>query len=97
MLCHAIIAWCRLYDVAIVDIFRLQCVVSSSRMVHCRLEYESSLTMIRKVGKINGIARDMLQQRRNMASLVRQDKTKYNRKKDKDNANKNNTDEERKD
>ena len=53
--------------------------------------------MIRKVGKINGIARDMLQQRRNMASLVRQDKTKYNRKKDKDNANKNNTDEERKD
>ena len=53
--------------------------------------------MIRKIGKINSIARDMLQQRRSMASLVKQDKTKYNRKKDKDNASKDNTDEERKD
>jgi|TARA_R100001480_G_scaffold153906_1_gene157846 hypothetical protein len=53
--------------------------------------------MIRRVGKINGIARDMLQQRRSMASLVRQDKTKYNRKKEKDNANKDRSNEERKD
>ncbi len=95
MLCHAITAWCRLYDMAIVDIFRLQCVVSSSRMVHCRLEYESSLTMRIKPNIVNPVARAMALSRRRSQAVP--DKTKYNRKKDKDNANKDNTNEERKD
>jgi len=79
-----------------VDIFRLQCVVSSSRMVHCRLEYESSLTMRIKPNIVNPVARAMATANRNRAN-AHVDKTKYNRKKDKDNANKSNTDEERKD
>jgi len=39
LLCHAITAWCRLHDVAIVDIFWLQCVVFSDRLVHSSMEY----------------------------------------------------------
>ena len=42
--------------------------------------------MIRRVGTVNPVARDMLQRRR--AAQVVPDKTKYNRKKEKDNANK---------
>jgi len=51
--------------------------------------------MIRRVGTINPVAKNMLQRRR--ATQLVPDKTKYNRKKDKDNANKSNTNEERKD
>jgi len=42
--------------------------------------------MIRKVGSVNPVAKTMLQRRR--AAQVVQDKTKYNRKKEKDRANK---------
>lgn len=42
--------------------------------------------MIRRVGTVNPVARNMLQRRR--AAQVVPDKTKYNRKKEKDNANK---------
>lgn len=42
--------------------------------------------MIRKTGTVNPVAKTMLQRRR--AAQVVPDKTKYNRKKDKDNANK---------
>ena len=44
---------------------------------------------------VNPVARAMALSRRRSQAVP--DKTKYNRKKDKDNANKNNTDEERKD
>ena len=42
--------------------------------------------MLRKVGSVNPVAKTMLQRRR--AAQVVPDKTKYNRKKEKDNANK---------
>ena len=42
--------------------------------------------MTRKVGTVNPVAKTMLQRRR--AAQVVQDKTKYNRKKEKDRANK---------
>jgi len=47
--------------------------------------------MIRKTGTVNPVAKTMLQRRR--AAQVVPDKTKYNRKKDKDNANKSGKDE----
>lgn len=48
--------------------------------------------MIRRSGTVNPIAKAMLQRRR--AAQVVPDKTKYNRKKDKDNANKSGSNEE---
>jgi hypothetical protein len=42
--------------------------------------------MLRKVGSVNPVAKTMLQRRR--AAQVVPDKTKYNRKKEKDNASK---------
>ena len=47
--------------------------------------------MIRRVGTVNPVAKTMLQRRR--SAHVVPDKTKYNRKKDKDNANKSGKDE----
>lgn len=42
--------------------------------------------MVRRVGTVNPVAKSMLQRRR--SAQVVQDKTKYNRKKDRNNANK---------
>lgn len=52
--------------------------------------------MIKRSGRVNPIARALLQTDRRRSQVV-PDKTKYNRKKDKDNANKNYTDEKSKD
>jgi hypothetical protein len=52
--------------------------------------------MIKRSGRVNPIAKALLQTDRRRSQVV-PDKTKYNRKKDKDNANQNYTDEKHKD
>jgi len=52
--------------------------------------------MMKRSGRVNPIARALLQTDRRRSQVV-PDKTKYNRKKDKDNANQNHTDEKSKD
>ena len=52
--------------------------------------------MIKRSGRVNPIARALLQTDRRRSQVV-PDKTKYNRKKDKDNANQNHTNEKHKD
>ena len=85
MLCHAITAWCGLYDVAIVDIFRLQCVVFSGRVVHSSMEYGAKQMTIRITKIHNPVA--AYNRRRPIVERPSKGKGSHNnRQKDEDNA-----------
>ena len=88
MLCHAITARCRLYDMAIVDIFRLLCVVFSGRLVHSSMEYGAKQMTIRITKVHNPVA--AYNRRRPIVEKPRKGKGSYNRKEDDRNASKDN-------
>ncbi len=73
---------------AIVDIFRLQCVVFSGRLVHSRMEYGAKQMTIRITKVHNPVA--AYNRRRPIVEKPRKGKGSYNRKEDDRNASKDN-------